>query len=77
MSWLQGVKVQPDPTPQAALDRTAFNGRINLQDAFIVIDGKRWSAAELLKLVADKLAEPPTKRSRSKPQPAEKIKCQV
>jgi hypothetical protein len=50
------VKTQPDPTPQEEIDRKAFNGPINLQDAFIVIDGKRWSALELLKLVADKLA---------------------
>ncbi len=51
------VKNQPDPTPQEEIDRTAFNGAINLENAFIVIDGKRWSAAELLKLVADKLAK--------------------
>ncbi|MGB6797209.1 MAG: hypothetical protein WBE48_11825 [Xanthobacteraceae bacterium] len=56
MSWPQGVKSHPDPTPQEELDRTAIGGRINLQDGFIVIDGKRWSAIELLKLVADKLA---------------------
>jgi hypothetical protein len=56
MSWPQGVKNHPNPTPQEELDRTATSGRINLNDAFIVIDGKRWSAHDLLKLVADKLA---------------------
>lgn len=49
------IKNQPDPTPQEEIDRTAFNGAINLENAFIVIDGKRWPAAELLKLVVDRL----------------------
>jgi hypothetical protein len=51
------VTGQPKPTPQEEIDRKAFNGPINLEDAFIVIDGKRWSAMELLKLVADNLAK--------------------
>jgi hypothetical protein len=50
------VKNRPDPTPQDEIDRRASNAPINLENAFIVIDGKRWSASELLKLVADKLA---------------------
>lgn len=64
MSWPGGpyVKVQPDGTPQKELDRTAINGPINLQDAFIFIDGKRWSALELLKLVADQHTRKKQKR---------------
>jgi hypothetical protein len=43
-------------THQEEMDCEAINGPIDLKDAFICIGGKRWSALELLKLVADKLA---------------------
>jgi hypothetical protein len=49
------VTNQPKLTPQDEIDRRASNAPINLENAFIIIDGKRWSALELLKLVADKL----------------------
>ncbi len=49
---LQQVKSAPDPTPQAEVDRTAPNGPINLEDAFIYIYGERWTAKELLTVVA-------------------------
>jgi hypothetical protein len=50
------VTNQHKPTPQDEIDSRASNAPINLENAFIFIDGKRWSALELLKLVADKLA---------------------
>jgi hypothetical protein len=49
------VHAMPSPVSEEQKDAHAPNPRINLEEAFIVIDGKRHNVRDLLKLVADKL----------------------
>lgn len=49
------VQTEPSPMKEEEKDARAPPDRYNLQDAFIVIDGKRYNVRDLLKLVVDKL----------------------
>jgi hypothetical protein len=46
----------PLPMTDEQKDAHASNPRINLEEAFIYIDGKRHNVRDLLKLIADKLS---------------------
>jgi hypothetical protein len=50
------VKTTPSPVSEEQKDAHAPKDRYNLEDAFIVIDGKRYNVKDLLKLVVEQLA---------------------
>jgi len=49
------VKVAPRAPTQSEKDGKASNPLLDLENAFVVIDGKRHSVKDLLKLVVEKL----------------------
>jgi hypothetical protein len=54
----QQVNEGPSPVSEEEKDRRQPNARYDLENAFIYIDGKRYSVKDLLKLVVDKLSGP-------------------
>jgi hypothetical protein len=54
-SFQQEIRTNPRPMTEEEKDAHAQRDRYNLEDAFIIIDGKRHNVRDLLKLVVDKL----------------------
>ena len=55
MAFQTEVKTEIDPMSQEDKDARAPNPWLNLENAFVYIDGKHHNVIDLLKLVANKL----------------------
>jgi hypothetical protein len=56
-NFQQQVQTAPRPLTQEEKDAHASNPIINLENAFIDIDGKRYRVVDLLRLVVEKLQQ--------------------